>query len=66
MRDWGKAHNYPFMHSTSVTLNIAKDPELLKLLKEARFKYPVGVAVDSAGRVYIADQGNYRIRMLVP
>ena len=34
--------------------------------KEARFKYPVGVAVDSAGRVYIADQGNYRIRMLVP
>lgn len=36
--DWGKAHGWPFMHSTSVTLNIAKDPELLDLLREARFK----------------------------
>ncbi len=36
--DWGKAHGWPFMHSTSVTLNIAKDPELLDLMREARFK----------------------------
>ena len=36
--DWGKAHGWPFQHSTSVTLNIAKDPELLGLLREARFK----------------------------
>ena len=36
--DWGRAHGWPFMHSTSVTLNIAKDPELLGLLREARFK----------------------------
>jgi radical SAM superfamily enzyme YgiQ (UPF0313 family) len=37
--DWLKAHNYPFHLSTSVTLNIAKDPELLDLFRAARFKY---------------------------
>ncbi len=37
--DWLKAHDYPFHLSTSVTLNIAKDPELLDLFREARFKY---------------------------
>lgn len=37
--DWLKAHRYPFQLSTSVTLNVAKDSELLDLLREARFKY---------------------------
>lgn len=37
--DWMKAHRYPFHLSTSLTLNVAKDPELLDLLREARFKY---------------------------
>ncbi len=36
---WMKAHHYPFLLSTSVTLNVARDPELLDLLREARFKY---------------------------
>ena len=36
--DWLKARNYPFTLSTSVTLNVAKEPELLALLREARFK----------------------------
>ena len=36
---WLKAHKYPFQFSTSVTLNIAKDEELLKLMRAARFKY---------------------------
>lgn len=36
---WLKAHDYPFQLSTSVTLNIAKDPEILDLFREARFKY---------------------------
>jgi hypothetical protein len=37
--EWLKAHKYPFQLSTSVTLNVAKDDELLDLLREARFKY---------------------------
>ena len=28
----------------------------------ARFNYPIGVAVDSAGNVYVADTGNNTIR----
>ena len=32
----------------------------------ARFNYPIGVAVDSAGNVYVADTGNYTIRKITP
>ena len=32
----------------------------------ARFNFPLGVAVDSATNVYVADQGNHTIRMITP
>jgi acid phosphatase type 7 len=33
---------------------------------DARFSYPWGVAVDSAGNLYVADQYNYEIRKVTP
>lgn len=36
---WSAPRDYPFFFSTSVTLNIAKDEELLGLFRQARFKY---------------------------
>jgi sugar lactone lactonase YvrE len=33
---------------------------------EARFNYPTGVAVDSAGNVYVADPDNQNIRRITP
>jgi sugar lactone lactonase YvrE len=33
---------------------------------DARFDYPRGVAVDSAGNVYVADYGNHTIRKVTP
>src|SRR6266853_757385 len=32
----------------------------------ARFNYPAGVAVDSAGNVYVADYDNHTIRKITP
>jgi sugar lactone lactonase YvrE len=32
----------------------------------ARFSSPLGVALDSAGNIYVADTGNYMVRMVTP
>ena len=33
---------------------------------EAQLNSPIALAVDAAGKVYVADLGNYRIRVLTP
>lgn len=54
---WLKEHNYPFQLSTSVTLNIAKDEELLSLLREARFKYLlVGIETPDQDALHTANK----------
>lgn len=32
----------------------------------ARFKYPIGVATDTLGNIYVADRGNHTIRKITP
>jgi len=54
---WLEEHNYPFQFSTSVTLNIAKDIELLELLRAARFKYLlVGIETPSESALKTAQK----------
>jgi sugar lactone lactonase YvrE len=36
------------------------------LATDAQLNHPTGIAIDSAGDLYIADRGNYRIRMVAP
>lgn len=36
------------------------------VVSEARFFFPRGIAVDSVGNLYVADQGNYVIRKITP
>lgn len=37
MVDWQRVHGYPFRFSTEASLNLAEDPELLQLMKDAHF-----------------------------
>lgn len=48
--DWLEAHRYPFTLSSSLTLNVIKDPEVMALLREARFQaFLVGIETPDAG-----------------
>jgi radical SAM superfamily enzyme YgiQ (UPF0313 family) len=55
---WLKEHDYPFQLSTSVTLNIAKDPEILDLFRECRFKaLLIGIETPDAEALKKAQKG---------
>jgi radical SAM superfamily enzyme YgiQ (UPF0313 family) len=55
---WLREHRYPFHLSTSVTLNVAKDPEIMDLLREARFKFMlVGIETPDENALKTAHKG---------
>jgi radical SAM superfamily enzyme YgiQ (UPF0313 family) len=37
LKEWQKAHDYPFEFSTEASINLSDDDELLKMLKDANF-----------------------------
>ena len=39
VREWSKAHNYPFYFSTEASMNLADDDELLQLMKDVDFRF---------------------------
>lgn len=43
---WQKAHGYPFMLSTEASINLADEPRLLELLREANF-FVIFVGIES-------------------
>jgi hypothetical protein len=55
---WLKAHKYPFQLSSSVTLNVSQDPEVMDLLREARFKFMlVGIETPDEHALNVANKG---------
>ena len=55
LAEWQEAHGYPIEFMTEVSLNVAQDAELLRLLKLAHFGV-IFVAVESAGGESSGDQ----------
>ncbi len=39
LADWNRAHGHPFFYSTEATMNLAKQPRLLELMRENDFRY---------------------------
>jgi len=39
MRDWNRAHAHPFFYSTEATMNLARQPRMLALMRDNDFRY---------------------------
>lgn len=39
MLDWNRAHGHPFFYSTEATMNLARQPRLLELMRDNDFRY---------------------------
>ena len=44
--EWSRCHAYPFFFSTEASINLARDPELLNLMRDCDFRY-VFVGIES-------------------
>lgn len=47
MREWSKAHGNPFFYSTEATINLARHPRLMELMRDNDFRY-LFVGIESA------------------
>jgi radical SAM superfamily enzyme YgiQ (UPF0313 family) len=52
--DWSRRHGYPFYYSTEASINLAKEQELLRLMKESDFRY-VFVGIESPDEDVLAE-----------
>ncbi|GMU59682.1 MAG: hypothetical protein AMXMBFR34_14450 [Myxococcaceae bacterium] len=39
MRDWNRAHGHPFCYTTEATMNLARLPKILELMRDNDFRY---------------------------
>ncbi|MBZ0119535.1 MAG: B12-binding domain-containing radical SAM protein [Sandaracinaceae bacterium] len=39
MRDWNREHGHPFFYSTEATMNLARQPKILELMRDNDFRY---------------------------
>jgi len=46
VRDWSKQHSHPFYFSTEASINLAREAELLQLMRETDFRY-IFVGIES-------------------
>jgi radical SAM superfamily enzyme YgiQ (UPF0313 family) len=53
VRGWSEAHGHPFYFSTEASIDLARDPELLELMRDLDFRY-VFVGIESADRQVLA------------
>jgi radical SAM superfamily enzyme YgiQ (UPF0313 family) len=44
--DWSKRHKYPFYFTTEASINLAREPDLLRLMRECDFRY-VFIGIES-------------------
>ncbi len=64
--DWSRRHRHPFFFSTEASINLAAEPELLKLMRECDFRY-VFLGIESPDdRVLAQVKKTQNIRVSVP
>lgn len=58
MRDWNRAHGHPFFYSTEATMNLARLPRVLELMRDNDFRYVfMGIESGDEGALERAHKG---------
>lgn len=59
--DWSRHHHYPFYFTTEASINLAREPELLRLMRDCDFRY-VFVGIESSEDTALARAGKAQNR----